>query len=132
MTTIGPRSERWQRSTRRIYTTAGFPLFYRSLVGVYPVLALACAVVVLAALLPRSVGQWLGLAWLDLLGIAVLLTYRTPPPFTPQFLRDEIARGQIPLQRPDSFDRIVLVFIVAALIFLNIALPMLILGYLGT
>ena len=129
---LGPRSERWRRVLRRMYTSPMWPLAMRGSVGVYPIMALACAVIGLGVLLPQPLAQWAALAFVDLMGLALILACRTPPPFTPRFLRDEIAARTVPLQRPDWFDRLVLALLVAGVIYANVFFPLLIFGYLGS
>lgn len=129
MTTVGPRFERWRRVMRRTYTNPLFPLMFRGAVGVFPILGLACGVLVVGLLLPRPLAQWFALAWLDLGGLAFLLTYRAPPPFMPQFLRDEIDRGVVPLQRPDWSDWLVFAITILLGFVSNVAAVLIFSGY---
>lgn len=128
LATIGPRYEWTRRMLRRMYTNPAFPLILRGGVGILPVLTLASSLLVVALAVPRDLGQWLLLAFLDILGAGLLLTYRTPPPFTPQFLRDEIESGVVRLQRPDGFDRLVFVVLILYGVMVNVLVPLLFLG----
>lgn len=125
----GPRSSFGRRVLRQQYTNTPLPMVVRGGVGALPVWIAVTGLAATMAFVGPAFVRWLFGPFLAVGVLAFILSYRVPPPFLPQFLRDEIAAGLIELQRPDAFDWLYLAIVLGALVVGTVLLLLVNLGF---
>jgi hypothetical protein len=119
---LGPRSDRIRRAVRGVYTTPAIFYTWQASVGVYPLWAGALAMCAVFIVAPAQLTAWLVVPAFALFTAAVALSYMTPPPFTPGWLRAEITAGVTPLLRPGRLDWLAFVVLVPFFVFGTVAI----------
>lgn len=125
----GPRHPLFRQILRQIYTNAALPLAVRGGMGALPAWILVIGLSSTIAFVGPTVGRWMAALLVMAFGLACLLSYQAPPPFLPQFLRDEIAQGVIELQRPTLFDWLLLTFVLGLFVVGGMLLLLVNLGF---
>ena len=94
-----------RRNILKIYRREDLPILTRNQYALWLPIFVACLVLGIAPLLPRSVQAWI-LPLLGLWTIAVFwIAYRIPAPGLPGWLRAMIDSGEVPVATPSIADR---------------------------
>jgi hypothetical protein len=121
----GEQSERGRAATRRIYANANLWQGLRGSIALAPVWFVGSLLLAIAGIFPRFPGAILGMAAIDICGLAFFLSYRVPQPMMPRWLADDIHQGTTQLAEPDRLDWILFWLVLLVGVIGNVALVLL-------
>jgi len=98
------RTRQGRRIARQLYAEPGYLLPIRT-VGIYSqVIGIGVGVLAVSSLATRPVNGWIAVPGMALIGLWVFLSYRSPQPLMPSWMRAEILDGELQVARPDLMD----------------------------
>lgn len=108
---VAPRSETVRRATRVQLQNRALPISLRCSLALSPLFGGCLGILAVGLIVPPWAAAWVLLLNLICGGALFAVSYRPPTWLLPQWLRQEIERGQTALPRPRTSDWLLLVLV---------------------
>jgi len=118
------RRDDMKSRVRRMYANTRAAIWLRNSIAVVPLWATGAVLFGSLALWPLSLAPFIVVPAMGFLVAAFGLSYRTPAPFLPAWLRTEVEQGLIPVARPSGSDWLTFAIVAALVVVTLILVPL--------
>lgn len=118
------RTDAIRTRVRKMYANTRTGIWFRNSIAVVPLWATGAILIGSLALWPLYIAELIVVPAFAFLVAAFALSYRTPAPFLPRWLRKEIEQGLTPVARPSGSDWVTFVIVAVVVALVLILVPL--------